>query len=257
MSQNHFPENINPTQIFLFYKPIFFSVNIFKKEMNKKPTHVSHSSCFFPSSTKNSLTLSRLPSLSELNTTKSNLTSPRVPSLNLKRMESLESLANFLPPERNFTPYSVSRSLVTPYSGIFETQRKASPDSMRSVSGFDEPEKAVDHFMQILYIILKNAIPDFELKVMKACPNLLHNTTRGSNSAINLAKMTRNRIIIKTKSKEEKNWQILKALIINPSSALNHENENFRTKAAIFKKFIGEMDPEGINSKWWSKLGLY
>jgi len=387
--------------------------------MNQNKVHVSHNSYFFPTSTKSSSSVNlarfsslpeRLSSLPEINTTKTGLSSPKVPSFSLKRFDNLESLVHFLPTERNLTPYSVSRSLVTPYSDVFDPQQKASPLSVRSVSSFDvteennlrknkverilqelvkydpssaymktgefegiyyhgetvrrnktesfkkifglfeqilclyelkfkvitskftdsfldidaisdnftvieyiqqlapiickfpysffrrirfpvitfcedyflhkpstsghgevwvlakglfpikrfdEPEKAVDHFMQILYIILKNATPDFEAKVMNACPNMSNNTTRGTTSSNSLARVTRTRIIIKAKTKEEKEWRILKALIMNPSSALAHENETFRVKAALFKGFIGEIDPEGINSKWWSKLGFY
>jgi len=371
--------------------------------MNK--LHVSHNSYYFAPQDK-STSLARFTSLPEVSTSKSVFTSPKskVPSLSLKRFGDLESLAH-LHTDRIFSPYSVTRSLATPYTDIFDLQ-KSSTLSVRSGSGYDlheenslrknkvegllqelttfdassaymksgefagvlyqgetvrrnkteafkkifglfeqilclyelkfkivtskftdsfldidaindnftvietiqqlapvicrfpysffrrirfpvitfcedyflhkpnsnmgeirvlskglfpikrfteEPEKAVDHFMQILYIILKSAIPDFEAKVNKVCPEMTKKL--GSNNS--LARITRTRIIVKKANPQEKEWRILKTLIMSPHEALSHENDVFRQKAALFKGFIGEIDPEGINSSWWAKLRLH
>ena len=52
----------------------------------------------------------------------------------------------------------------------------------------------------------------------------------------------------------EKPWRVLKTLIMNPAQALEHENEVFQQKAMLFRSFLEEVDPEGIDARWWVKL---
>ena len=121
------------------------------------------------------------------------------------------------------------------------------------LSKFDTAEKMIDHFMQILYLNIKNMTPDFEAKMQKIDQERPRKTTQKS---LLISPTTSRARLVRKKLPGDKEWFILKTLIMKPNQALTHDNQAFQQKAQLFKGFIEEIDPEGIDNAWWGKLEL-
>ena len=121
--------------------------------------------------------------------------------------------------------------------------------SLIPIKKLDSQQKLTDHFIQILFYHLRSSTPNFETRLSK-----VEQEKPKQNATIVLMRFTDNKLKIKKKLGVEKDWIILKMLILNPKEALYNKNGTVRAKASIFRSFLEELDPEGINEKWWTKL---
>ena len=118
------------------------------------------------------------------------------------------------------------------------------------IKRFDTADKVIDHFMQILYINLKLTVPNFDARMLKVVQE-----TNQFGVVKSLTELAGTKLVIKkTVMAGEKHWRVLKTLIMCPSQALENENEVFQQKAMLFRSFLEEADPEGIDVRWWVKL---
>jgi len=117
------------------------------------------------------------------------------------------------------------------------------------IKRFDSADRIIDHFMMILYVNLKASVTNFEARVQKVVQD-----TSQYGVVKSLTELAGTRLVIKKTAASEREWRILKALIMNPKHALYHDNEIFQQKAMLFRSFLEEVDREGIDYRWWIKL---